>query len=168
MNKEEILALPEIKREDFRLLWYSNYWDGMLSGMLLYEGKKYWFSCFDEASDHASYDVENDIDASGQLGWYRRFKIIELTENQLKEAEYWNDLFCKYVGVYTNYGEDGKPLGRDFPRYVDKHGINFAIGARPPELHHIYYDIARQVYPETHSFFSDDFKNNKVIGWFHN
>lgn len=162
MKKEDILALPEIPRKEVRWLWHSNYWDGVLSGMLLYKGKKYWFVCCDEAGDYVDYDEEKDLTASEQLGWYRRYAIIRITDEQVSRAEYWLHLFEKYVAVYSTYDENEKPLGQDFPDYVDR-GIPVHRGARDPKWHDLYYKMTRnteEVFPE---YGLDD---GVIIGWF--
>ena len=161
--KEEILALPEIPRSEFKLLWYSNYWDGMLSGMLLYKGKKYWYSYFDEVTDYAKWDEEKE--ELEDLGWYRKFAIIEMNQEQIDKAEYWHDLFFKYVAVYSTFDENEELLGKEFPIYK-KQGIQCSRGARPPELHHIYYDAYKKEFPD--NMLEDEFKIGKIIGWFHN
>ncbi len=171
INKEEILKLPEIK--NYRLLWHSTYWDGMMSGMLLYNDQAYWFSCFDDASDYATWIEsdninEPDLSPSEQLGFYRRFAVIELTDEQIAKAKYWNDLFCKYVGTYTNYDENGRPIIDDKNTYIGKDGIKFCEGARPPELHHIYFDEHKKEYGVGKKRFEDEFDGGKIIGWFHN
>ena len=81
--KDGYRSLPKLPKTFVRLLWHSDYWDGPLSGLLEYEGKKYWYAKCDE----------NDADES----WYRRFLTIELSEEQIAEEEHWHKLFQQHV-----------------------------------------------------------------------
>ena len=130
-EKEDLLRLPQIDWHAVKLLWPSDYWDGPKSGMLMYQGKRYWFQVFEES---------NDADLSD---FFRRFVILELTEEQLNEEEYWHKLFREKVGAHTDFDESGKR----------------AIGAlKPKEMWHEFYD-AYQKRQEP------DYSNNTVIGW---
>jgi hypothetical protein len=81
--------LPQVDLNAIRLLWHSDYWDGALTGLLLYEERKYWFENYD--------DVESTR---------RRYLIIEISDEHLKEAEYWHELFREKVGTHTDYDEN--------------------------------------------------------------
>src|SRR5215207_5227193 len=91
LRREDYLLLPEIDRGEVKLLWHSDFWDGPTSGMLLYRGKKHWFQVCDESDDPDLQD------------YYRRFLIIELSDRQLEEEEYWHSLFREKVGTHTDY-----------------------------------------------------------------
>jgi hypothetical protein len=82
-----------IPRQDVKLLWHCGFWDGPLSGMLLYRGEMCWFAMI----------VENEDDDES---WYRRFAVIGLTSDQVADEQYWHDLFRTYVGTHTDYGVD--------------------------------------------------------------
>lgn len=105
LKSEEIKELPKIPREKVKYLWYSDYWDGIRSGMLLYNNQKYWFALFDDATDYAKYDENNGYE---DIGWRKRYAIIKLSEDQYEKAQYWHDLFYKYVAVYCTYDENEK------------------------------------------------------------
>jgi hypothetical protein len=62
---EGYLAAPRIEREEVRLLWHVDYWDGPRSGMLLYRGEHCWFVVVAES-------------ASDSVTWSRRFVILRL------------------------------------------------------------------------------------------
>lgn len=49
--KEERYKYPIIDKEKLSLLWSSLYYDGPLSGMLVYQNDLYWFDCFDIIND---------------------------------------------------------------------------------------------------------------------
>jgi hypothetical protein len=161
LKLDEIIKLLKIPRENVKYLWYSGYWDGVRSGMLSYNGKRYWFSLFDEAIDYAKYDEETGYE---DIGWWRRYAIIELSEDQHQKAQYWHDLFYKYVGVYCTYDENEKLLGHNFPQEVGEDGIKYHLGARPIELHHLFFD---EVNKQCQNSTTDaGFSDGEIIGWF--
>ncbi|HVV99369.1 MAG TPA: hypothetical protein VHB77_03450, partial [Planctomycetaceae bacterium] len=55
LNFAELVAIPDayqrvprIEMSDVRWLWHSEYWDGAISGMLLYQDAQCWFERFAE------------------------------------------------------------------------------------------------------------------------
>lgn len=70
--------------------WYSNFYDGPLSGLALLDGKKVWFEC-------SKMDDPIDI---------RVFKLYELSEAEMIIEEYWHGLFRKHIGTHCDYGSD--------------------------------------------------------------
>ena len=79
--------------EDAIMLWHSNYYDGPLSGMADYKGKKVWFDCVED--EHCNiYNI-------------RIFGLYELSDEEVKEEEHWHQFFCDNVGKHSNY-VDGK------------------------------------------------------------
>jgi hypothetical protein len=161
LKPEEIKKLSKIPREKVKYLWYSDYWDGIKSGMLLYNNQKYWFVLFDDATDYVKYDEDNKYE---DIGWWKRYAIIKLSENQYEKAQYWHDLFYKYVAVYCTYDENEKLLGQDFPQEIGKDGIKYHLGARPIELHHIFFDEVKKEYPDSKTNYG--FDDGEIIGWF--
>ena len=159
---EEIMKLPKINEDEFRRLWYFNFWDGIYSGMLLYKDNKYWFTCFDDAENYVVY--KKDGQGLEDLGWWRRYVIKELTNEQIEQAEYWHNLFYKNVAVYTTYDDNGDLEGDDFPLYTGLGGIPLNHGSRPPQLRHVFYDKLREEFP--HGMTEEIFSNGKIIGWF--
>jgi hypothetical protein len=89
---EDYLRTPQIAREDVRLLWHVDFWDGPRSGMLVYHGEECWFQIVAE-----SEDADSD--------WYRRFVVLRLTADQHTEEFRWHELFRTNVGVDTDYDE---------------------------------------------------------------
>lgn len=84
-----------------KLLYHSNYWDGPLSGVCEYQGKRYWFDCLNED--------ETTVDEDGEPCFARRrYGIYELTEEEWEEQDVWHRLFETYVGTHTNYNEQGE------------------------------------------------------------
>jgi hypothetical protein len=78
--------LPKIESSNYRLLWFDDFYDGDINGILLYQNKKYWYQIYSESDDEEYSD------------YYRRYIIIELTELQISEEEYWHTLFQEKVG----------------------------------------------------------------------
>jgi hypothetical protein len=79
--------------EDAIMLWHSNYYDGPLSGLAVYKGKKVWFDCIQDEYDN--------------LFNIRVFGLYELSDEELEDEESWHQFFCDNVGRHTNY-VDGK------------------------------------------------------------
>jgi hypothetical protein len=94
-TKEEFMQLEQIDFLAIHWLWAQEYWDGPLSGMVLFDGKKYWAKVFDD-SDPDSPDS------------YRRFVLIILSEAQIAEEEAWHELFRQKVGGRMDFREDGR------------------------------------------------------------
>lgn len=70
------------------MLWYSDYYDGPLSGLATYNGKKVWYVCV---------EMDEVIDI-------RKFGIYELSDAELAEEEHWHGLFQELVGYHCDYG----------------------------------------------------------------
>ncbi len=124
---------PELKRlteSEYSYAWISDYYDGALSGMLLFECKYYWFEMI----------CENENWKKGD--WYRRYAVVELTDEQLK----------KEWGVH-----------KDFQRYVGTH-YDCMLFEDTPELIHGQMDT---FYDKHHDYCcSLRFEDNKAIAWF--
>jgi len=134
MTREEITAdnyrtLPQIPRADVTLLWYSDFWDGPITGLLLWRGERVWFQMIDENAEHEA--------------WYRRFLLIRLSEQQLRDEVWWHELFRRHVGTHTDYDRaEGDP------------GT-----VRPREQWAAFYDPYSKRAPL-------DLSQNEVLGWF--
>ncbi len=85
MSKDTKIEFNEIK-----ILWESDYYDGPLSGILLYKNQKYYF------------DLEDQNNTPG-LGWYRKFCIYTLTPEQLKTEEEKQKCFIENVSSERDY-----------------------------------------------------------------
>ncbi len=157
-----ILKMPEILRSEVRWLNRHGYWDGIMSGVLLYKNKKYWFTWIDENEDMCEFVDLPD----GTRDWYRKYGIFEMSEENQKEIEHMEKLFYDNVATYSTYDENEKPILEDTTRYIDR-GIPCALGSRSPELHHIYYDEMKKKYGKFIRY-EDILKlrKGKPIGWF--
>ena len=131
-EQDTYIRLPKIDQGEVQLLWHCDYWDGPKSGLLLYNGKKHWFQVYQESDDSDFRD------------YYRRFLIIELSEAQLKEEEYWHALFQEKVGTHTDYVPQGK---------------SHAEQLKPRELWHEFYEA----YQKRQQL---DLSQNHIVGWY--
>jgi hypothetical protein len=101
--------LPKIDQSQLQFLWHSDFWDGPKNGLLVLDGRKYWFQVFEESADPDLRD------------FYRRFLIVELTPVQLAEEEEWHMLFQEKVGRYSDYGSNAREeLAKVRPRHVQE------------------------------------------------
>ena len=76
--------------------------------------------------------------------FYRRFLIIELSQEQLWEEESWHTLFQKKVGFHTDYGRNKREE---------------LVRLKPRQLQEEFYELYRRRSPLS----IDD---NPVTGWF--
>ena len=110
---KSVEGLDKIDVSELKFLWYSNWFDGFISGMVSYQGEKCWV------------DVLSENDGSDPSGYYRRYLVFELSPEQLEEIEYWYKLFVEKVGSHTTFDENGI-------RHTDR--------VRPRETHHEFSD----------------------------
>jgi hypothetical protein len=132
-SPNEFLYLNKIARREIKLCWHDDYLHGPITGMLKYQNRKYWFHMCDE-----------NTQTIGELLWHRRYLIIELTNEQIEEEEYWHKLFREKVGTHTDYDEQG---------YMNK-GEIFSQESQAE----FYQAYQQRVEP--------DFSTNILIGWF--
>src|SRR6266498_2506822 len=140
---DDYRQLPQIDEKDIRLLWHNGYYDGPLNGILLYQGKKRWFQIFKALQTD---EVRSRVDQDGTI-WnehFVRYLVLELSEEQVKEEEYWHELFRQKVSTRTDYDEDGHRKTGD---------------VKPREMWSEFYEP----YKMRDAL---DLSNNVVIGWF--
>lgn len=115
----DLLALRDVKAVDakeIRWLWHCGYWDGPLSGIVLFQGAEAWVDCFDEIFATASVNENPDDDVGTRV---RRFAIVRPTPEELAQEKEEHALFEKYVGLHTSYDADGKrPVGAVRPSHM--------------------------------------------------
>src|SRR6476469_3485249 len=87
--------LEPIDRRELKLLWNHESWDGPISGMCLYRGEKCWFQMFMDPDDPECEKLT------------RRYLLIELSNEQIEEQEYWQNLFLEKVGGNNVFDENG-------------------------------------------------------------
>lgn len=63
-------SLLKINNLEYELVWISNYYDGMISGMLYFNSELFWFEMIREST----IDIDD--------GWYRQYGVVKLSEKQ--------------------------------------------------------------------------------------
>lgn len=137
--------MSKISRDQVKFLWHSNYWDGPLSGMCLYQGQKYWFEIIDEFWSPKPDEVEENFSDDYDPTRTRTFKLIELSPEQLKDETVWHRYFQIMVGRHCDYDKNGKRVPKRL-RYTEESFKKF-------------YDAAKTRGPR-------DYSSNKVVGYF--
>src|SRR5262249_51007607 len=94
-NLSEVVEIP---RAAVRVLWTDDFYDGPLSGIAEWEGRRHRF----EMTDRSTLGGDEDIP--------RRYWLIALSPDQLQEEERWQDLFC--ANVWTGFDYTGRPEHR--------------------------------------------------------
>lgn len=134
--------LAQIDEHQLRIMWHCSWYDGPLSGVIAYKNKPYWFEIVIQDDEFRTYTDEDGVE---WREWYRRYLLLELSEEQYQEELYWNSLLREKVGAYWDYDEDGNR----------KRDGSF----KPREMHSEFYDAAKHRKPR-------DFTNNTIAGWF--
>ena len=90
LRKFDNAAITQIPRDQVRLLWSDDWYDGPISGMAEVQGARYFFEMIDP-------------DALGEEEEHRKYWLIELNADQLNEEEQWHELFCRKVGTHFDF-----------------------------------------------------------------
>jgi len=80
------------KTEHAYMLWHSDYYDGPISGMAEYKGKRVWFKWHKDV-----FEPLTDM---------RIFNLYELSKKEIEYEEYWHQYFRDNVGHHCDYVED--------------------------------------------------------------
>ena len=88
------------------MLWYSDYYDGPISGLAEYKGKKVWYQW--------------KKDALEPLTDMRIFDFYELSDEEIEDEEQWHQYFREMVGHHCDYVEDQKGRLKYSPESFDK------------------------------------------------
>jgi hypothetical protein len=83
-------SLPRINSSELALLWMHDYYDGPLSGALLFHRRIRWFE----------YCGDGD---EGR----RRYLVLDLTDAEVEDERRWHDLFVEHVGDHWTIRPDG-------------------------------------------------------------
>ena len=132
--------LPEIEKNSINIQWNDEWYDGPISGMLIYNNKQFRFEKIEEATENQEANE----------GWFRRLIILELDELQLKNEYYWHDRFLKEVDAFKI---DITKLSKEELNDINNLNEAFTKKVQP------YFDD----FKKTYELFIN---NNKVIGWF--
>lgn len=140
MSKEEKRWLSLPKLESVRWIWADNWWDWVLSGVVEYQGKRYYAVCVDE-----NYNE--------QRKWFRRYLMVDLPEDVWKEEIERHDFFVEKVGSHFDF--DVESQCRKGPEKHLKHDRTW----------HEFYER----YPSpTQGGEERDYKQYPHVGWFEN
>lgn len=156
--------LKELREEsngNTRLLYHLNYWDGPISGVMLWNGERCYFNQFSERSERIKWSDEEiedwkkhceengrefDIDDCEDWDLYRHYKVYRTPPNVMRDIDEDHELFRRYVGVHTDYDENGR-------RCLVNH-------LRPAKFHKLFYDRKKENHCKM------DVENWEVIGEF--
>lgn len=108
--------LPTIEFKDVNFLYYDDYWDGPLSGMVMWNGEKLWALFYDEEDDDTNTSY-------GGFVSYRYFVLMRLSEEDHQCEKERHDLWKQCCGNYSfDLPSEHKP---ELPQqmYYDKYPI---------------------------------------------
>ena len=138
-------AIKELREEtkgQTRMLYHLNYWDGPISGVMLWNGERCYFNQSDERSEVREYtesEIENwkkycidtnmefDMDDCRDYYNYRQYKVYKTPLDIMQQLDENHNLFRRYVGIHTDYDENGS-------RYMGKGYL------KPSKYHKKFYD----------------------------
>jgi hypothetical protein len=142
-------GLPEVDVIDVRWLYYADYHDGPLAGMVVANlgddpftsaAEPLWAECYDECDE-----IDGDDSELHPCGFYRRYSLTRLTRKSTAAEVACHALFQAHVGTHWDVNLDGTPRHRE-------------PGAKKPRSEwHLFYDIYRDN-PVRHE--------GVVVGWF--
>jgi hypothetical protein len=104
---EDYEAFPRIPSDAVRLLWFCDYYDMVLSGVLVHDGKYCWYQLCDGAPG---------VDAPA------RYTIHELTDAERADEERWYPLYIEHV--------ENKPL-EEWTKFYKPYGKRPDYSTRP-------------------------------------
>lgn len=79
-GQPDLAKVNKLDPQELRLLWMDDYYDGPLSGAVLFAGKLRWFAFCAEVDQH------------------RRYAVYDLSEAEVADEQHWHDLFVEHVG----------------------------------------------------------------------
>ena len=133
--------MQEINLKDINLLWHLGYYDGYLSGIAKYQGKLVYVNFIEDNPD--LYQPSDDEDYLDNLPWYRKFAVLELSEEQIKFELQRHQDFESFVGNHTNYLDGKRSLG----------------SLKPREQWDLFY--------KKYANIKNDYSQNKVLGFYY-
>lgn len=142
--------LRETSNYQTKILYHLGFWDGPISGVCLYNGKKCYFDTIEEVfeeslmndedwedynTEMAEYYPESEISDSHrkEINEYRIYGIFETPNEVIEIIDENHKLFQKWVGTHTNYDDFGKrPIGGVLSR--DSHKNFYEVEKKKPEI----------------------------------
>lgn len=176
--------LQELRKEngETRMLWHHDYWDGPQSGVMLWNGEKVWFEMFEEKWEErlipdkdweewieyykTKNGVEPDEEDRMEYDRYRYFRVYRLPEETMTAIAHNHELFRKFVGVHTDYEEDGsRYLGPGYLKPSSEHKKFYNPGNWLTKLFPRFFKKEKQDEQIKYEF---DLSKYEVIGEFEN
>lgn len=118
--------------DKLQISYHLNYWDGMISGVCLYNGVKCYFDTIDEVYEENYMPDEQwlkyceDANKNGleiyeedrtDIKWWRIFAIYETPDDVIKRLDRNHRIFEKYVSKRSSYDMNGKRINEDVEKY---------------------------------------------------
>lgn len=149
-NRELLKEIPVVNKNELKFLWRLGTYDGMLSGVCLYNGKPHYLSCFHD------YHLN---DYGTRRNGNRIFAIVELSDKQFKTLKKRHDIFSSYVGYHTKFTKDNKYQNR-YPTFSKWYFIPNSIKELMTKYYYKNHKHDIEIYNEI--------ENNKVVACFSN
>jgi hypothetical protein len=138
---KDLKELREESKGNTRMLWHHDYWDGPISGVILWDNEMCWFSqkgddiynkkeiSEEEKVELINWAKENNhtLDEMDfyDFNHWRIYDVYRIPKETMDAIIFNHELFKKYVGEHTDYDENGvRPIGK----------------LRPSELHSMFYE----------------------------
>lgn len=130
---KDLKELREESKGNTRMLWHHDYWDGPISGVILWDNEMCWFSqkgddiyIKKEISEEEKLELIemskkdnislDDSDFYDYEHW-REYDVYKVPDEIMNDIVFNHELFKKYVGDHTDYDENGlRPIGKLRPR----------------------------------------------------
>lgn len=130
-----------------RYMWSLGRYDGILSGICMYNNKPHYFDTF------VDFHMDGNIP-----GYHNRYyAVVELTDEEFMLAEFNHILFRDTVGWHSDFDENGKAYER-YPEFTD---LSKMSSEELAEKFRSYYDGIAKTIKHTTNYS----KNNVVAFW---
>jgi hypothetical protein len=118
-------TLKELREEsngNIRMLWHHDYWDGPISGVILWNGEYCWFNQIEQVdietpmSEEDKQEFINYCEKNGYKWYdsdlidyesYRVYNVYRMPRAVMKAIIHNHSVFQEYVGTHTDYDEYG-------------------------------------------------------------
>lgn len=141
LNKDEKRWLSSPKLDGVSWVYANDWWDYVLTGVVMYQGKRYYAYCGDE----------NHYGERKNRKWWRRYVVVDMTDEAWAEEDERHSFFKDKVGSHFDFVECPKT-----GRQVRNHA-----GLKNQKTWQEFYDR----YPSNETEKVDP-KTFPVVGWF--
>lgn len=171
-------SLKELRDEtnkQTRLLYHLGYWDGPLSGVMLWQGEKVYFNCVNEFTEIIPWsqeeinewveyckanNKEENIDTDYEdYDMIRQYAAYRLDKETMDAIDFNHERFRTYVGTHTDYDEDGN-RGR---------GATIPVSGEPKDLGDLKpYNLHGEFYNKPNELKKTDLRlsEREIVGYF--